>query len=221
MAGASLTIVGGSLGRGAVYPGSGAGANAGNGRAFGGGVFFEGDNSITLAPPGATVETISGVIADQTSSGGTGANAGVGGLILDGLGTLDLAAANTFTGGVTIDAGTLELAKSTAAGSGKITFATAADATLEVEDGVYAPNSITGFAEGDAIKFGVNGSATLAAPASGGEIDLSLSGVDYVRLKTGATIGATINDFSAGDEVDFEAVKYASTDTVSFAGGVV
>ena len=56
-------------------------------------------------------ETISGVIADQTGSGGTGANAGAGGLILDGAGTLDLDAANTFTGGATIDQGVLELAK--------------------------------------------------------------------------------------------------------------
>jgi hypothetical protein len=90
-----------------------------------------------------------------------------------------------------------------------------------VEDGVYAPNLIYGFAAGDAIKFGVNGSATLSRPVSGGEIDFSPTGVDYALLKSGSTLGATINNFSPGDEVDFETVKYASTDTVSYAGAVV
>ena len=118
--------------------GSGSGGG-GNGQAFGGGLFLQGDETITLAPAAGTVETISGVIADQTGSGGTGTNAGAGGLILDGAGTLDLTAANTFTFGVTIDAGTLELGNSGGAGSGEITFATAADATLKVDKDVSRP----------------------------------------------------------------------------------
>ena len=108
MAGALLTIVGGSLRPGTVI--GGLGPQGGEyGQAFGDGLFLQGDETITLAPPAATGEVISGVIADETGSGGTGANAGVGTLVLNGLGTLDLAAANTFTGGVTIDQEMLEL----------------------------------------------------------------------------------------------------------------
>jgi autotransporter-associated beta strand protein len=106
MAGASLTIVGGNLSAGTVT----GGRSCGNGQAFGGGLFLQGNETITLAPGEAT-ETISGVIADQTGSGGTGANAGSGGLILNGAGTLALLAANKFVGGVTIDRGTLESRK--------------------------------------------------------------------------------------------------------------
>ena len=214
MAGASLTIEGGALGAGTVAGG------AGNGQAFGGGLFLEGNETITFAPLGTTAVTISGVIADQTGSGGTGADAGAGRLLLNGLGTLELAAANSFTGGVTIDKGTLELSNSAAAGSGRITFAKSAVATLEIND-AFAANPIVGFAAGDAIEFASAGSATLAAPGGGGEIDFSPSAVDYMTLNTGSTLGATIANFGAGDEVDFRAVKYASKDTVSVSGGVV
>ena len=142
-------------------------------------------------------------------------------MLLNGLGTLDLAAANTFTGGVTIDEGTLELSNSAAAGSGGITFATGADATIELDSGVFAPNPISGFATGDALRFIGAGSATLAGPASGGEIDFSPSAVDYARLKSGSKLGATISGLTTGDAVDFEAVKYASTDKLVYAKGVV
>jgi len=219
-AGASLTIVDGSLSAGTVT--SGLGINgSGNGRAFGGGLFLQGNETITLAPAAATGETISGVIADQTGSGGAGANAGAGKLALDGLGTLDLAAANTFTGGVTIDEGTLELSNSAAAGSGDITFATGANGTLELSDGVFAPNPIAGFTTGDTLDFIGAGSATLAGPASGGEIDFFANAVDYARLKSGSKLGATINGFTTGDAVDFEKVSYASTDKLVYAKGVV
>ena len=85
MAGASLTIVGGSLGAGTVAGGRG-GFGGGNGQAFGGGLFLQGNEAITLKPAKGTTETISGVIADQTGSGGTGANAGAGSLALNGAG---------------------------------------------------------------------------------------------------------------------------------------
>jgi len=122
MAGASLTIEGGNLAAGSVTGGLG-GGGAGNGDAFGDGLFLQGNETITLAPTAGTVETISGVVADETGSGGTGANAGAGRLVLDGPGTLDLTAANTFTGGIGIREGSLELANAKAAGTGKIHFA--------------------------------------------------------------------------------------------------
>jgi autotransporter-associated beta strand protein len=157
-AGASLTIVGGALSSGSVV-GGGARRGAVGGQAFGSGIFLQGDESMTLAPAIGTTERIYGVIADQTGSGGTGANAGAGSLILNGAGALDLIAANTFTGGVTIDRGVLELANTGAAGSGGIDFAAT---TGEVEDAASAnlANTISGFKGSDKIDFSTVAFAT-------------------------------------------------------------
>ena len=153
MAGASLIIEGGNLAAGSVTGGLGANGG-GNGEAFGGGLFLQGNESITLAPAAGTVETIRGVVADQTGSGGTGANAGAGRLILDGPGTLDLTAANTFTGGIGIREGTLELANAKAAGSGKIHFAsTSGELEYAAKVSVNIANTITGFGGADEIDF--------------------------------------------------------------------
>lgn len=98
MAGASLTIEGGSLSGGSVTAGAGENGGA-NGRALGSGIFLQGTETITFAPATGTTERVFDVIADQTGSDGTGANAGAGDLTLDGAGALDLIAANTYTGG--------------------------------------------------------------------------------------------------------------------------
>jgi autotransporter-associated beta strand protein len=220
MAGASLTIDGGSLSGGSVTGGAGgAGQYRGqNGQAFGTGIFLQGNEVVTFAPARGTTETISDVIADQRSSGSAG---GTGGLILDGLGTLDLNAANSFAGGVTLNEGALELSDSTSAGFGAIIFTTDAHATLELDGGVFAPNLIAGFTKGDTIDFAGGGSATLAGKTGGGSIVMSSSGGNQVLLESGSSLRSTISGFGVSDEVDFEAVEYYSTDTVGYLGGVV
>ena len=115
--GGSLTIEGGSLSGGSVTGGAGAG-NAGDGSAYGSGIFLQGDQSITLAPPANQTMTIDDVIADQSGSGGIGTTAGTGALGVNGPGTVVLDATNTFTGGITVNQGTIELAAAGAAGSG-------------------------------------------------------------------------------------------------------
>ena len=56
-----------------------------------------------------SAQTISSAIADQTGSGGTGANAGSWTLAKSGPGMLVLSAANTYSGGTTINGGTLSI----------------------------------------------------------------------------------------------------------------
>jgi autotransporter-associated beta strand protein len=150
MAGALLTIAGGGLADGTVTGGLGA-SGGGNGAFFGGSLFLQGNEAITLAPASGT-EKISGVIADETGSGGTGANAGAGSLVIGGAGTVDLAAANTFTGGVTIESGILELANAGAAGSGGITFASSSG-EVQYAAGANLANTITGWSGSDKIDF--------------------------------------------------------------------
>jgi autotransporter-associated beta strand protein len=100
---------------------------------------------------------------------------GLGGSIIkDGTGTLTLADANAFSGGTTLEAGTLELAAPGAAGSGTITFAADAIATLQVDNAAFSTetfpktlsNAIYGFVSGDivdlaGVSYDKNGTATL------------------------------------------------------------
>ena len=68
--------------------------------------------STTLTVGGNDLSTtVSGVIADGGSSGGTG-----GALVKVGNGTLTLTGANTYTGGTTINGGTLQIGDSTHTG---------------------------------------------------------------------------------------------------------
>jgi Hint domain/Passenger-associated-transport-repeat len=105
------------------------------------------------------------VVADMSGSGGSGLNAGAGSLIMNGAGTLVLAADNTpgsssdpdkggFSGGITIEDGTVELTAVGAAGSGAITFQNPplVDPNLEFTPANAPTNPIDGFASGDTIQ---------------------------------------------------------------------
>ena len=76
---------------------------------LGSGIFLQGDQTITFAPDAAHIISISDVIADMTGSHDASGQTGAGHLVLDGEGTLVLGTANTFTGGITIENGTLDL----------------------------------------------------------------------------------------------------------------
>ena len=199
MAGASLTIEGGSLSGGSVMPGAGEDGGA-NGRAFGPGIFLQGNETITFAPAKGTTERVFDIIADQTGSGGTGASAGAGGLTLEGAGTLDLIAANsTYTGGTTIDKGVLELAKASAAGSGRIDFASTSG-EVEYAAGAHLANRISGFRGSDKIDFArVAFAAGDHAVDNSGKVSIKTSaGVTVATFKVSGTY--TSSDFHVGKD---------------------
>ena len=112
--GGTLVIQAGSLAAGTVTGGTGgtvtppsggsnySAAQMGNsGTFFGNGIFLNGNQSISFSPAAGQNLNISGVIADQTGSGGTGVNAGAGTIVVAGAGDVALSATNTFTGGST------------------------------------------------------------------------------------------------------------------------
>ncbi|HEV2364217.1 MAG TPA: hypothetical protein VGS12_08485 [Caulobacteraceae bacterium] len=172
--GGSLTIAGGSISGGSVAGGAGASAGLG----LGAGVFLQGTNTLTLAPGAGQTLTISDPIADEAGSGGANASQ----VVLNGAGTLKLAAADTFTGGITLDAGTLKLLAPGAAGSGVITFAWNHAANLGVGAGDVPANTIYGFLPGDSIDLQGIGTATSATLGAGDILTVS-GGSSTVNLQ--------------------------------------
>ncbi|QUD86870.1 beta strand repeat-containing protein [Phenylobacterium montanum] len=179
--GGTLTIgAGSSLSQGQVAGGAG-------GHAYGGGIFIQGNSSITLG-----AATITGVIADQSGSGGTGVNAGAGSLLTTG-GTV-LSGANTFTGGIQIRAGTLSLEAKGAAGGGAITFAAAGE-TLIIGAGDAPANVIKGFAFGETIDLAGMGAATSATMTAGNKLVVQGGGTSPVTLSLDPSVSYASDTF--------------------------
>jgi len=106
-----------------------------------------------------------------------------------GTGTTVLTQTNSFTGGVTLHAGTLDLAAFDAAGSGAITFEGGAQ-TLRVEqaalDNGHLDNTIDGFGVGDSIDLAGIGKATQATLSADNVLTISGRGAETVTLQLDA-----------------------------------
>ncbi|WP_283215005.1 Calx-beta domain-containing protein, partial [Methylobacterium trifolii] len=164
--GGVLTISGqGTLAAGTSTAGN-AGAVSGtfgvlpqNGQSAGSGLFLQGSGTLTYAPAATQTLTVGGAIEDEVGfvarSGyvpptGTYLGTESWGLTVSGAGTLTLSAANTYTGGTQLNAGTLELGQIISAGSGTIAFTTGAQ-TLRLDTNGTLGNTLTGFGLGDAL----------------------------------------------------------------------
>ena len=106
---------------------------------------------MTFAPDAAQAISIGDVIADMTGSHDISGQTGAGHLVLDGDGMLVLSATNTFTGGVTIEDGTLDLTAHGAAGTAAIVFSAAHHATVEFSASNAPANAIENFGTRDQI----------------------------------------------------------------------
>ena len=107
-----------------------------------------------FAPAAEQKIVISDVIADETGSKGGGVGAtGKGSLTVNGPGTLDLTASNnTFSGGVTIDQGTLEIGTSSAVQS-NINFAAMGGGTLLIDASIGSSGLGTIFTDVNSLRF--------------------------------------------------------------------
>ena len=175
-AGGSLAILGGGIAGGSATGGAGGagpvvGRDGTAGQGQGSGIFLQGNQLVTLgALPYGTL-TVADVIADSTPGTGTGTGTGSGGLIIATGGTVQLTAANSFTGGITIqDGATLRLGQAASAGSGPIRFAAGSTATLVI-DGTATPTSILqGIGDGSAIALRVIDAATATVTITPGNL---------------------------------------------------
>ncbi len=188
--GGQLMVDGGLITGGTVVGGASGGANAGVGSAFGSGIFIQGTDTVTLTTPAGTTLTIGDVIADEKGSA-AGAT-GEGSVAIGPGGVVALDAANTFTGGLKLTGGTVDLGAAGAAGSGSIMFD--GGATMLFASGAAPANTIVALAAGDFI----------------GVTDQTLSGTEYSQVGDG---GQLILNFAGGGDATLTLIgSYSQAD---------
>lgn len=194
MDGASVTIAGNVTFENGVAQGGTGGANN-NGSGFGSGIFLvtNGGTAPTLTFDSGTgdVQTINDDIADQTGSGGTGADAGSVGIVKNGAGTLILAGNNTFSGPTIVNAGTLQVDGSIANSALTLNGGTLAG------DGTFGDVTLSNTTLSGSGTFGditSLGGVTIAPGHSPGIMNVgstTLTGTDSVDIQIGGTDAAT------------------------------
>jgi autotransporter-associated beta strand protein len=246
--GGALTIEGGSLGAGTVAGGSGDGDpyyGTNTGSAYGSGIFLQGNEQIGIAAPTTQTVTVSGVIADQSGSGGTGTNAGLGSITIGDLsgqhdGVVVFTAQNTYLGGTTIQSGALQLGTGGASGfvAGNISVATGATLVLDRSGTLLFTNTLNG--GGDLVLEG-GAHVTLTGTASNtggvtiasGALQLGTGGTSgtitgALSLAAGTTLitdhsnslALTSNITGSGTLVQAGAGTLALSGTSDFSGGI-
>ncbi|MFZ2906349.1 MAG: autotransporter-associated beta strand repeat-containing protein, partial [Cyclobacteriaceae bacterium] len=161
----------------------------------------------------------------------------IGGLTKNGAGSLLLSASNTFTGGVSIDAGTLRLGNTGALNSGipnAVSFGAASTGILQLNGNSVTVSDInTNIAVGTpVIENGVAGTSTLTINTSGsstyagtiqnggaGITAISKSGTGSLTLSGGNTYSGTTT-LSAGT-VNINSITAIGTGTFTLTGGAI
>jgi autotransporter-associated beta strand protein len=200
--GGSLTLAGPVTVNGNSVTGGagGAGSHVGTaGSAFGSGFFLQGNGTLAFSPAGGETQTLSDGIADQTGSGGTGANAGSWALTKTGAGTTILMADNTYTGATTVNAGALLVNGSIASSSGL----TVAPGALVGGTGFLPTTTINGtLSPGNSIgTITVNGNLAFGA---GGQyvVEVSPTAADRTNVTGTATLaGNVLAIFASGSYI--------------------
>jgi hypothetical protein len=212
---------------------TGFGTDGTAGAAFGSDIFIQNSNTnaaqgVTFAPGSGQLLTLSGVIADEQGSGGTGANASQGKLLIQGGGEVRLTGSNTFEGGSSISASsTLDLGAGHAGGSGAISFGTGNNdlilEALALPNGSLFSNTVSGFVAGDT--FDLSGltfhSGATAHIASNTLTVVSNSVTDTVALGTTSALNlVAVQDSGSGTMIEVHnAPTVTAGATASFAGG--
>ena len=224
--GGTLTIGSGTLGAGTVIGGSGgSGRTAGNrgnpGGAAGDGIFLQGNQTATFAPASGGALIVSGVIADQNAFRNP-FTPGAGRVVVNGLGTTKLTATNIYTGGTSLQSGTLELAQAGAAGTGTITFGGSGPSeVLELGYvGAGAPTvsqAIRSLGVGASIYLpGVSAANGVFGGYSNNQLTFKSGPVSYTFSNLGVAAGATIGAASfvadkSGSGVDIVGISNSLT----------
>ncbi|VTV12888.1 Outer membrane protein IcsA autotransporter precursor [Variovorax sp. WDL1] len=217
MEGGSLTLSGTSQvsGNGVVAGASGSGGGADDGSAFGSGIFMQGTSgTLAFAPDAGDLQTVADAIADQTGSGGLGANAGSIGVVKRGAGRLVLSGTNTYSGGTTVTGGTLSISSDPNLGT--------AAGPLTLDGGTLQNTAAVTTARAITIGSGGGGFQTDADLASNGSISgtgsVTKTGAGTLTL-AGANTYAGTTTLSAGTLRAGAANAFNAASAVTLGGG--
>ncbi|WP_375777522.1 Ig-like domain-containing protein [Bradyrhizobium sp. ma5] len=146
--GGSLTIKGGSLSNDSGFNAVKGGTNGigqASGSGIGSGIFIQGTSNLSFAPASGQTLTVANDIADQSGNGGTGANAGVGGLVISGGGIVILGGNNSYTGNTALSGAGTRVSISANVNLGAVTnMLTLGDGTgISFTDGFTHTRNIT------------------------------------------------------------------------------
>ncbi len=222
MGGAIFVVKGGTLtinGNGTTSGGSvSGGSGAFTGSAFGSGFFVQG----SALAFGAGNYAISDVIADQNGSGGSTASDGLGGtggqssIAKSGVGALTLSGANTYTGGTSVSAGTLQLS-----GGGTLGATTA---TTTITGGTLDLGGTTQTQAAVNLAGGMlqNGSLNAPITSTGGAIN-GIGGSASLTTTAGMTTVEGTNNYSGATTVNGGVLNVIGTinDPTVNSGGVL
>ncbi|XUM20588.1 hypothetical protein ACRAVF_24080 [Bradyrhizobium oligotrophicum S58] len=199
-----------------------------DGQGLGSGIFIQGNQTLTFAPPSGATATVADVIADQGGNGGRGA------VDIKGAGIVEFDAANTYSGGTTIEAGaTLKLAGHGNIGSGPVTdngdlllaYSVTLSGTINDNGTIHL-----GFHDGTAIFNGavtLSGSFNFGDGANEADFNGGLSGTGAINFGTGDQTlkitgtmpSAVIHGFGAGDAIDLSSIS--ATGVGGFSNGLL
>jgi uncharacterized protein with beta-barrel porin domain len=208
--GGTLAVTGAFTVNGNSVSGGTGGAGAGNGSAFGSGLFLQGNGTLTSSPAAGQTQTISNVIADQTGSGGTGADAGSWRLTKSGAGTLVLSAANIYSGGTTVSGGLINFSAANNFGSGTISL-NGGGLQWATGNTTDISGRLAAFGSGGAT-FDTNGNNVTFASALSGTGGLTKAG-------NGTLVLSTANAYTGGTTVAAGTLQLTGTGTLGIATG--
>ncbi|MET4799716.1 VCBS repeat-containing protein [Bradyrhizobium sp. LB11.1] len=221
--GGTLILESGSLSGGSVAGGAAGAIQAahqlyampGAGQGLGSGIFLQGNETLTFAPASGATMTVADVIADQGGDGGRGA------VDIKGTGIVELDAANTYSGGTTIEAGaTLQLGATGSLGTGAVTN----NGTLHLIHTTTVANAVV---DNNDVLLDGSETYTFASAISGSGTITFGTGWTTLAFNSGAPT-PVIHGFGAGDVIDLKAVAATSVGsyvndilTLTGAGGAV
>ncbi len=213
MEGGTLTVAGGFNVSGNSVAG---GTATSAGSAFGSGLFLQGAGTLTFDPATSKSQTISDKIADEKGviAGGYVAPSGFGtggswGIVKNGAGTLTLSGANSYTGGTTVNAGTLSVSADDNLGGSA--------GALHLNGGALEVTGTTFGSTSRAVSIGSSGGAFKISDASHAfEITQSLTGSGGLTKDGGGTLVVSgANTYSGTTSVDAGTLRANALDAFS------
>jgi fibronectin-binding autotransporter adhesin len=251
--GATLTVSGGFTINGSTVSGGTGGARAVNGSAFGSGLFLQGNGVVTFAPGAGQTASISNDIADEAGALGPPCFdcflPGSWGVDKQGAGTLTLTGNNLYSGGTTVEGGTLQINTAQNIGSGSVSLmdgttldirGTSAFANTLFLDGTSTVAVATGQKAtwngiiqdlDNPATLAVNGGGTLslgniANEYSGGTI---VTGNSTVEISADGMLGVAAGGLTLGDPTSGGTLRFTSGSlfttsramTLGFGGGTL